>query len=82
MRGALRRDGSTVLYGENDDSDMVIVEPIITAFAPVRGNARCVCGAALAPWSYRCVAADDIEIGCGRCHRVHGHFRLGTRVHR
>ena len=82
MRGALRRDGSTVLYGENDDSDMVIVEPIITAFAPVRGNARCVCGAALAPWSYRCVATDDVEIGCGRCHRVLGHFRLGTRVHR
>jgi hypothetical protein len=82
MREVRQRDGSIVLYGENDDSDTVIVEPIITAFAPVRGNARCVCGAALAPWSYRCVAADDVEIGCGRCHRVHGHFRLGTRVHR
>jgi len=82
MREALRHDGSTILYGENNDSDMVIVEPLITAFTPVRGNARCICGAALAPWSYRCVAADVIEIGCGRCHRVHGHFRLGTRVHR
>ena len=82
MREVRQRDGSIVLYGENDDSDTVIVEPIITAFAPVRGNARCVCGAALAPWSYRCVAADDVEISCSHCHRVHGHFRLGTRVHR
>ena len=80
MREALRRDGSVALYDENDDGDMIIIEPIVTAFTPVRGNARCVCGAPLAP--YRCVAADDVEIGCGRCHRVFGHFRLGTRVHR
>ena len=82
MREVRQRDGSIVLYGENDDSDTVIVEPIVTAFAPVRGTAHCVCGAALTPWGFRCVAADDVEIGCGRCHRVHGHFRLGTRVHR
>ena len=50
MREALRRDGSVALYDENDDGDMVIIEPIVTAFTPVRGNARCVCGAPLAPW--------------------------------
>jgi len=82
MREVQRHDGSVALYDENDDGDMVIIEPIITAFAPVRGNARCVCGAVLAPWAFRCVAADDVEIGCTCCHRVFGHFRLGTRVHR
>ena len=82
MREVQRHDGCVALFDENDDGDMVIIEPIITAFAPVRGNARCVCGAPLTPWDYRCVAADDVEIGCSRCHRVHGHFRLGTRVHR
>ena len=80
MREVQRHDGSVAFYDENDDGDMVIIEPIVTAFTPVRGNARCVCGAPLAPC--RCVAADDVEIGCGRCHRVFGHFRLGTRVHR
>ena len=82
MREVQRHDGSVAFYDENDDGDMVIIEPIVTAFTPVRGNARCVCGAPLAPWGYRCVTADDVEIGCGRCHRVFGHFRLGTRVHR
>jgi hypothetical protein len=82
MREVQRRDGSVALYDEDDDQDMIVVEPAVIAFTPIHGNARCACGAALAPWSYRCVAADDVEIGCGRCHRVFGHFRLGTRVHR
>ena len=27
-------------------------------------------------------ATDDVELGCARCHGVHGHMRLGTKVHR
>ena len=27
-------------------------------------------------------ATDDVELGCARCHRVHEHIRLGTKVHR
>jgi len=77
-----RRDGSVALYGDGDDQDLVVVEPIIASFVPVRGNAVCVCGAPLQAWNWRCVAADDVELGCSRCHRVHGHFQLGTRVHR
>jgi len=23
-----------------------------------------------------------VELSCNRCHRVHGHFLLGTKVHR
>jgi hypothetical protein len=82
MREVQRHDGSVALYGENDDSDTIIVEPAVIAFIPIRGNARCVCGAPLTPWGFRCVTADDVEISCSHCHRVHGHFRLGTRVHR
>jgi len=82
MREYARRDGSVVLTGDGDDRDLVVVEAVIAAFAPIAGNSHCVCGAELKPWSWRCVAADDVEIGCDRCHRVHGHLRLGTRVHR
>ena len=46
MREIPCRDGSVALYDQDDDQDMVIVEPTVTSFAPVRGNARCVCGAA------------------------------------
>jgi hypothetical protein len=82
MREVQRHDGSVALYDENDDGDMVIIEPIITAFAPVRGNAHCVCGATLTPWAYRSVAADAVELSCDRCHRVFGNLRLSVRVHR
>jgi len=82
VREVQRRDGCTALYGENGDEDMVIVEPRVTAFTPVHGNARCVCGAPLQTWGYQCVAADSVELGCDRCHRVHGRLQLGTKVHR
>jgi hypothetical protein len=83
MREMPRADGSVALYDDDDDQDLVIVEPIVTGFAPVNGSApRCVCGAPLQPWSWRFVAADSIEIGCDRCHRVNAHIRLGTRVYR
>ena len=82
MREFPCRDGSVALYDQDDDQDMIIVEPTVTSFAPVRGNARCVCGAPLEAWSLRCVATDAVELGCARCHRVHGHIELGTRVRR
>jgi len=40
MREIPCRDGSVALYDQDDDQDMVIVEPTVTSFAPVRGNAR------------------------------------------
>ena len=82
MREFFRRDGAVVLTGDHGDADQVVVEGAITAFAPVPGNSMCACGRPLQRWSWRCVATDSVEIGCDRCHRVHGHFRLGTRVHR
>jgi hypothetical protein len=84
MREMPRSDGSVALYGDNSDDDLVIIEPIVTGFVPVNGGAlRCDCGAPLQPWSWRCVAAENIvEIGCARCHRVNAHIRLGTKVHR
>ena len=82
MRESFRRDGSVALFDDDDDRDGVIVELTITSFAPVRGNAYCICGAPLQGWGWRCVAADDVELSCARCHRVHGHFQLGTKVHR
>jgi hypothetical protein len=45
MREHLRRDGSVVLTGDEGDHDQIIVEGIITAFAPNRNGSRCVCGA-------------------------------------
>ena len=81
MREHVRRDGSVVLTGDEDDRDQVIVEGIITAFAPNRDGPRCVCGAALQSWNWRHVA-EGAEISCHRCHRVHGFIGVGVRVHR
>jgi hypothetical protein len=82
MREVRRHDGCVALYDENDDGDMVIIEPVVDAFIPVRGNARCICGAPLQPWGFRCVATDAVELSCDRCHRIFGHLHLGARVHR
>jgi hypothetical protein len=82
MRELSRRDGAVILTGEGDDRDQVVVEAVVASFTPIRGNSFCACGAPLQQWGWRCVAADDVEFGCDRCHRVHGHFRLGTKVHR
>jgi len=73
-------DGCVSLYG--DDDDLIVVEPIVLGFAPVPGNARCICGAPLQRWSWRHATADSVEIGCDRCHRSLGFIRLGARVHR
>ena len=82
MREAQRRDGSITLFGEDGDEDMVIVEPRVITFNPIPGAACCACGTPLQSWGWRCVAADSVELGCGRCHRVHGHLQLGTKVYR
>jgi hypothetical protein len=81
MRDMPRADGATAIFGD-DDQEQIIVEPIITGFLPVRGNSRCICGATLQPSSFRCVTPDGAELGCTRCHRVHGYFHLATRSHR
>ena len=81
MREIHRYDGSVVLYGENDDNDMAIVEPVVVGFSPVPGNVRCVCGVPLQRWSWRPVDVDHVEISCDRCHRVLGIIELDTRVH-
>jgi hypothetical protein len=81
MREHLRRDGSVVLTGDEDDRDQVIVEGIITAFTPNRDGSHCVRGAVLQSWNLRHVA-EGAEISCHRCHRVHGFIGVGVRVHR
>jgi hypothetical protein len=81
VRISERCDGGTAVFDEDSD-DLIIVEPRVTAFAPVTGNAFCVCGAPLRSYGWQCVAADAVELSCNRCHRVHGHFLLGTKVHR
>ena len=81
MREMPRADGATAIFGD-DAHDLIIVEPIVTAFIPVRGNSRCICGAPLQPSSFRCVTPDGAELGCISCHRVHGYFKLANRSHR
>jgi len=82
MRELSHFDDCVALYADDDDADMVIVEPCLIAFAPVHGGAHCVCGAPLQPWSCRCVAVNRVELGCARCNRVHGVIRFGTKVRR
>jgi hypothetical protein len=80
MRWSSRRDGAVAVYDDlGTGDDMLVVEPIITDFfTPVNGNGRCACGA---PLSLRRLA-EGAELGCHRCHRVHGFIGVGTRVHR
>ena len=83
MREMPCSDGCVVLYDENDDQDMAIVEPVVTDFIPTRNSLHCAaCGAPLQPWDWRRVAVSNIELHCSHCHRVHGLFRLGTKVFR
>jgi len=79
MRWSSRRNGAIAVYDDTDTSDdMLVVEPIITAFTPVNGNGRCACGA---PLSLRQLT-EGAEISCHRCHQVHGFISAGTQVHR
>jgi hypothetical protein len=82
MYNVLRRGNSAVIQSDHDPDDLIVVEAVITSFAPVRGTSHCACGAPLKPWSLRNTAANTAELYCSRCHRVHGHIGLGTKVHR
>jgi hypothetical protein len=81
MREHLRCDGAIVLSGDGDDSDQVMVEGVVTGFAPVRGNLHCACGAELRPWHWRSSSADTVELVC-RCNRTLACITIGVRVHR
>jgi hypothetical protein len=75
MRWSERKDGAVTVFGDTDD-DMLVVEPIITAFMP---TGRCDCrGGAI---SIRCGIGGIFEIYCPRCHKAHARFDLGTNVH-
>jgi hypothetical protein len=82
MREMPRRDGSVALYDDDHDEDLIIVEPTVAGFDLVQNNLHCACGRPLQAWSWRSVTCNTVELVCDRCHRVHAHFRLGTRVHR
>jgi hypothetical protein len=81
MREHTRRDGAVVLTGDGDDQDQVIVEATVARFTPVRDGLQCSCGALLRAFALR-VTVEGAELSCHKCHRVHGHFELGVRVHR
>jgi hypothetical protein len=82
MHDVLRRDGSTVILADHDPDDLIVVEAVVTSFAPVRGASHCACGAPLKPWSLRSTAADTAELYCNSCHRVHGYIGLATKAYR
>ena len=44
MREMPRRDGSVVLYDDDHDEDLIIVEPTVAGFGTVQNNLHCVCG--------------------------------------
>jgi hypothetical protein len=79
MRWSEWRDGAVSVFGDtdiNDDTEMLMIEPIITAFAP---TGRCNrCGGAL---GFRRATAGTNEIVCLRCHVVLARIGLGHRVH-
>jgi hypothetical protein len=79
MRWSSRRDGAVAVYDETDDKDLMIVEPIVTAFTPTR-NGRCDCCGGLL--DLRCATDGTSEICCLRCHAVLARIGLGTTVHR
>jgi hypothetical protein len=69
MRWSERKDGGVTIY---DDTDLLVVEPTITAFKP---TGWCDCR------SIRCAVGGIFEIYCLRCHKAHARFDLGTKVH-
>jgi hypothetical protein len=81
MREHSRRDGCIALV-DDGGNDEVVVEAVVDDFTPVSGASRCACGAELRSWSWRRIAADNIEINCHRCHRVLAHIGVGVMTHR
>jgi hypothetical protein len=79
MRWSERRDGCVAVYDDATgvDDDVLIIEPIVTAFTP---GSRCDrCGGAL---GFRCAADGTSEIHCLLCHSVRARLSLGAKVHR
>ena len=77
MRWSERRDGAVAVYDENDDQDLMIVEPVVEEFTPTHAG-RCRCGAQL---DFR-RTANGAEVFCFRCHTTLARIDLGTKVHR
>jgi hypothetical protein len=75
MRWSEHRDGCVAVFGDTDD-DMLIIEPVVTAFTPDGWCDRC--NGAL---GFRCATDGANEIFCLRCHSVRARLNLGTRVH-
>jgi hypothetical protein len=78
MRWSERRDGAVAVYDENDDQDLMIVEPVVERLTPTHAG-RCRCGGAL---SFRCVTDGTNEIFCFRCHTTLARIELGAKVYR
>jgi hypothetical protein len=77
-----RRNGGLTIREDDDNGDQIIVEPVVGAFNPVRGNLRCVCGASVEPWSVRTMEAGSAELCCPHCHRTLADITLTLKTHR
>jgi hypothetical protein len=83
MREFLCADDCIELCDDDNDSDMVIVEPYLIHFSPVGDSISCnFCGQPMRPWSWRHVAVNHYELECTQCCRVVGSFRLGAQIRR
>jgi hypothetical protein len=79
MRWSSRRDGATTVFDDTViNDDMIVVEPVVTAFTPTR-DGRCGCGGKL---DFRRMTDGVSEVYCFRCHTALARVDLGTRVHR
>jgi hypothetical protein len=79
LRWSARRDGAVAIYDDTDiTDDLMVVEPVITAFTPSH-DGRCNCGGV---FGFRCAIDGTSEIYCFRCHVALARISLGTRVHR
>ena len=75
MRWSSKRDGAVTIYNDADtNDDMLVVGPVVVAFAPAR---RRTCDAAL---GHRHAIDGTVEVYCLACHVVHARFTLGTVV--
>jgi hypothetical protein len=77
MRWNRRRDGCIAIFDKSDDQELMIVEPVVTAFTPAGWCDRC--SGAL---GFRCATDGTNEIFCFCCHSVRARVDLGTKVHR
>ena len=77
MRWSERPDGCIAVYDNTDiNDDLLVVEPVVTAFTPDGWCDRC--NGAL---GFRCATDGTNEIFCFRCHSVRVRIGLAIRVH-